>query len=147
MIFENVSYRDLEISRQINQQVGRAGGFWSNIRNGGSGFGGMFVEIAPLVADAIYYRVEDRIFSVLELRPKGVIIRSKVLTETYALVVPYTEIITIDIILIQNGQSRILLTFVSDSMSLLLSKQKALSLHKTLHRIPSLQHKVQLLEN
>jgi hypothetical protein len=139
MLFENVSYNDSHVRRRICTEVGPPIGFLRSLRSGGTGFGGIFIELAPLIAGTTFYGVEDRIFSVLEFRNKGLVIRSKVRTETYALAIPFTEITNIRIVQINEHECRLLIETEQDGLSLRLHERKKKNLRNRLAIIPCIQ--------
>lgn len=96
----NVSYRDKNLSLEIDKLVGKSIGFRKRIKMGGVGSPQLFVESASSEIAELFNLNNNRPYFNIELREKGVIIRFRSLLETFALVIPFYQLR-----LFKNGRS------------------------------------------
>ncbi len=92
MIIRNISYNNKEIKSEIKALVGQPYSFLERIKMGGNGSPRLVVatatdEIEKLLA------VDNRTrYCNIELRPKGLILSLRSRLETYAWIIPYTQL-------------------------------------------------------
>ncbi|PKA97323.1 hypothetical protein B0O79_0977 [Flavobacteriaceae bacterium MAR_2009_75] len=91
MLF-NVSYSNKEITRKIDEAVGKP--FMLKIRwaMGGIGSPRLFITETSLEISNLLILDNNRNQCNIEMRPKGIIVRFRSLLETYALVIPYYKL-------------------------------------------------------
>jgi hypothetical protein len=89
----NVSYNNKEITHKVDTQVGKPFTLKERYALGGIGSPKLFItQSSPGIRDLLL--LDNNLDSCnIEMRPKGIIIRFRVLLETYALVIPYYKLI------------------------------------------------------
>lgn len=89
----NVSYNDKEMTRKVDAQVGKPFTLKERYALGGIGSPKLFItQSSPGIRDLLL--LDNNLDSCnIEMRPKGIIVRFRVLLETFALVIPYYKLI------------------------------------------------------
>lgn len=89
----NVSYNDPIVTRKVDQHVGKPFGLLERFKLGGVGSPKLFVtsaseDITNLFALDSYINTCN-----IEIRPKGIILRFRSILETYALPIPFHQLV------------------------------------------------------
>ncbi|MEL6812622.1 MAG: hypothetical protein AAFP76_14935 [Bacteroidota bacterium] len=92
MLF-NVSHNDKEITRKINDLVGKSYSWMERIRRKGIGSPRLIITEASPDIDQLLEKDNRRRYGNIELRPKGIIIGFRVGLEAYALVIPFHQLV------------------------------------------------------
>ena len=142
MLFLNVSYNDANQKRLIDGSVGTAPGLFERLKTGGNGFGGVFLEQIPPKLKEKFKGLNDRIKSIIEARKNGILIRFKIKTETYAFVIPKSELKNLVMKRIDVDLARLKVLTNGNSIDLLLRYHDARNLMKRLRKVPVLTDKV-----
>ncbi|MEM6831781.1 MAG: hypothetical protein AAGA66_14235 [Bacteroidota bacterium] len=88
MIFDT-TYTDKEVTKSINDLVGKSFGFWDRIKLNGIGSPRMIVlKVTPKLSEYINPG-ESTNYTNIELRPEGIIVHLKKRTQTYGWVIPF----------------------------------------------------------
>ena len=99
-MLHNVSYNNPDITRQINEAVGKPYSLMHRIKRGGVGSERLrIMQASPEIAKLLDYN-SDIAYCNIEFRPGGIIVRFRHILETYAWVIPWWKLAVI-----QNGKS------------------------------------------
>ncbi len=88
----NVSYNNPEITRRIDQLVGKPFTLKERWAMKGIGSPKLFITEASMEIRNLLLLDNNRDSCNIELRPKGIVLRFRSLLETYALVIPYYKL-------------------------------------------------------
>ncbi|QBA64830.1 hypothetical protein [Muriicola soli] len=88
----NVSYNNKEITRKIDEEVGKPFPLKERWALGGIGSPKLFITEASLEIRNLLILDNNLDSCNVELRPKGIIVRFRSLLETFALVIPYYKL-------------------------------------------------------
>ena len=89
----NVSYNNKEITRQIDEEVGKPFPLRERWKMGGIGSPKLFILASSDQIRNLLILDNNRDSCNIELRPKGVVLRFRSLLETYALVIPFYKLV------------------------------------------------------
>ena len=91
-MLRNVSYGDRKTRQEIDALVGRSYSFLARIKMGGIGSPKLKVlDASPLIKEELR-KDNDKNLGYGELRPNGLIIYFRSILESWALVIPFTEL-------------------------------------------------------
>ena len=88
-MLENVSYNKPQLSRQINELVGKEYNLIERLKRNGIGSPRMTITSSSAKIAALLSLDSNRNTCNIEIRRKGVIVRFRSILETYAWVIPY----------------------------------------------------------
>lgn len=88
----NVSYNNKEITRKVNDAVGKPFTLKERWAMGGIGSPKLFITEASIEINNLLILDNNLNSCNIELRPKGIIVRFRSLLETFALVIPYYKL-------------------------------------------------------
>lgn len=88
----NVSYNNKEITRKIDQEVGKAFPLKERWAMGGIGSPKLFITQASIEIRNLLILDNNLDTCNVEIRPKGIIVRFRSLLETFALVIPFYKL-------------------------------------------------------
>ena len=88
----NVSYNNKEITRRIDQEVGKPFPLKERWAMGGIGSPKLFITEASIEIRNLLILDNNLDTCNIEIRPKGIILRFRSLLETFALVIPYYKL-------------------------------------------------------
>jgi hypothetical protein len=88
----NVSYNNKEITRKVDDEVGRPFTLKERWAMGGIGSPKLFITEASIEIQNLLLLDNNLDTCNIEMRPKGLIVRFRSLLETFALVVPYYKL-------------------------------------------------------
>lgn len=88
----NVSYNDREVTRRIDEAVGKPFTLRERWAMNGIGSPRLFITESSLEIRNLLLLDNNRDSCNIELRPGGIILRFRSLLETYALVIPYYKL-------------------------------------------------------
>ncbi|TFG74044.1 MAG: hypothetical protein E4H26_08785, partial [Flavobacteriales bacterium] len=88
----NVSYNNKEITRKVDDEVGRPFTLKERWAMGGIGSPKLFITEASIEIQNLLLLDNNLDTCNIEMRPKGLIVRFRSLLETFALVVPYYKV-------------------------------------------------------
>lgn len=88
----NVSYNNKEITRRVNEAVGKPFTLKKRWAMNGIGSPKLFITDANIEIRNLLLLDNNTDSCNIEMRPKGVIVRFRSLLETYALVIPYYKL-------------------------------------------------------
>ncbi len=88
----NVSYNNKEITRKVDDEVGRPFTLKERWAMGGIGSPKLFITEASIEIRNLLLLDNNLDTCNIEMRPKGLIVRFRSLLETFALVVPYYKL-------------------------------------------------------
>jgi len=88
----NVSYNNKEITKRIDEEVGKPFTLKERWAMGGIGSPKLFITEASLEIRNLLILDNNLDSCNVELRPKGIIVRFRSLLETFALVIPYYKL-------------------------------------------------------
>lgn len=89
----NDSYKNPEQTKSINSEVGPPFTLATRIKLGGIGSPKLHISAASIGIHNLLAINEDTNTCIIELRPKGILIRFRVRLETYVLVIPYYKLV------------------------------------------------------
>ncbi len=89
----NVSYNNPEISRKIDEEVGKPFPLKKRWQLGGIGSPKLFITSTSAEIRNLLILDNNRDSCNVEIRPKGVIVRFRSLLETFALVIPFYKLV------------------------------------------------------
>lgn len=88
----NVSYKNPDLEKEIDAEVGQAYSLMKRIKMGGNGSPKLWVNECSKEIDELFSLDHNNNTCNIELRPRGIIIRFRSLLETFALVIPYYKL-------------------------------------------------------
>lgn len=88
----NVSYNDKEVTRKVDQTVGKPFPLKERWAMGGIGSPKLFITDTSVEIGNLLLLDNNLDCCNVELRPKGIIVRFRSLLETFALVIPYYKL-------------------------------------------------------
>ena len=88
----NVSYNNKEITRRVDEQVGKPFTLKERWAMGGIGSPKLIIKETSVEIRNLLILDNNRDTCNIEMRPKGVIVRFRSLLETFALVIPYYKL-------------------------------------------------------
>ena len=88
----NVSYNNSELTRQIDEEVGKPFTLRERWRLNGIGSPKLFITETSVQIRNLLLLDNNLNSCNVEMRPKGIIVRFRSLLETYALVIPYYKL-------------------------------------------------------
>jgi len=88
----NVSYNNKELTRKIDEEVGKPFPLKNRWAMGGIGSPKLFITESSIEIRNLLLLDNNLDSCNIELRPKGIIVRFRSLLETYALVIPYYKL-------------------------------------------------------
>jgi len=88
----NVSYNNKEITRKVNDTVGKPFTLKERWAMGGIGSPKLFITETSVEINNLLILDNNLNSCNIELRPKGIIVRFRSLLETFALVIPYYKL-------------------------------------------------------
>ncbi|MDW7691012.1 hypothetical protein R9C00_20340 [Flammeovirgaceae bacterium SG7u.111] len=91
-MIRNVTYKDKEVTKEIDLAVGRAFSFWEAIKMKGTGSQQLLITQCSPELEGLLKLDKYRNTCNIELRGKGVIIRFRSRLETFAWVLPYAKL-------------------------------------------------------
>ncbi|NNJ88509.1 MAG: hypothetical protein HKP53_03840 [Eudoraea sp.] len=89
----NVSYNNKEITRKIDEEVGKPFTLKERWAMGGIGSPKLFITETSLEIHNLLILDNNRDSCNVEIRPKGIIVRFRSLLETFALVIPFYKLV------------------------------------------------------
>ena len=92
MILRNISYKNHEIKREVENLVGKSFGWIERWRMGGIGSQRMLVLASSEAIEKLLAVNNHQRFCSIELRPKGVILAFRSRLDTYGLIIPYRNL-------------------------------------------------------
>lgn len=88
----NVSYNNKEITRKVDEEVGKPFTLKERFAMGGIGSPKLFITESSIDIQNLLILDNNRDSCNIEMRPKGIIVRFRSLLETFALVIPYYKL-------------------------------------------------------
>lgn len=88
----NVSYKNPDLDKKIDHEVGKPFSFIERFKMGGNGSPKLWVTKCSSEIDELYSLDRYPNTCHIELRPKGIIVRFRSLLETFALVIPFYKL-------------------------------------------------------
>ncbi len=88
----NVSYNNKEITRKVDEEVGKPFTLKQRWAMGGIGSPKLIIKSASIEIHNLLILDNNRDTCNVEMRPKGIIVRFRSLLETFALVIPYYKL-------------------------------------------------------
>ncbi|MBT8183392.1 MAG: hypothetical protein KJN76_01020 [Eudoraea sp.] len=88
----NVSYNNKEITRKVDTAVGKPFTLRERWKMGGIGSPKLFITTSSVEIRNLLILDNNLNSCNIEMRPKGIVVRFRVLLETYALVIPYYKL-------------------------------------------------------
>ncbi len=88
----NVSYNNKEITRKVDEEVGKPFTLKERFAMGGIGSPKLFITETSIEIRNLLILDNNRDSCNIEMRPKGIIVRFRSLLETFALVIPYYKL-------------------------------------------------------
>ena len=88
-MLRNISYNDSKISKEIEMLVGKQFTILERIKMKGIGSSNLLIQYSNEKIENLLNLDKNLNKCNIEIRPKGLIIRFKVLLETYALIIPF----------------------------------------------------------
>ncbi len=88
----NVSYNNKEITRKIEEQVGKPFPLKERLAMGGIGSPKLIITATSIEIGNLLILDNNRDTCNVEMRPQGIIVRFRSLLETFALVIPYYKL-------------------------------------------------------
>ncbi|MDA0757108.1 MAG: hypothetical protein O3C01_00380 [Bacteroidetes bacterium] len=91
-MLRNISYNDSKISNEIEILVGKQFTIFERIKMKGIGSSNLLIHYSNEKIENLLNLDKNLNKCNIEIRPKGIIIRFKVLLETYALIIPFYKL-------------------------------------------------------
>lgn len=91
-MLRNLSYNNKEITKGVNEYVGRNFSFIERVKMGGNGSRRMMIDKASDEISTLLGYDNNMNFCNVELRPNGIILRFRSLLETFGLVISYQDL-------------------------------------------------------
>ncbi|UOB16443.1 hypothetical protein [Abyssalbus ytuae] len=88
----NVSYKNKDLYKKIDNEIGKSFSLRERIRMGGIGSPKLFITACSLQIHNLLILDNNLDVCNIELRPRGIIVRFRSLLETYALVIPFYKL-------------------------------------------------------
>lgn len=88
----NVSYNNKDITRKVDEEVGKPFTLKERWAMGGIGSPKLIIQATSLEIHNLLILDNNRDTCNIEMRPKGIIVRFRSLLETFALVIPYYKL-------------------------------------------------------
>lgn len=88
----NVSYNNKEITRKIDEELGKPFPIMQRLKMGGIGSSRLPITSCSIQINNLLILDNNRNMCNIEMRPKGIIVGFRSLLESYALIIPYYKL-------------------------------------------------------
>ena len=91
-MLRNISYNDHKIKKEINEMIGEPFTFFERIKMNGIGSPNLRIKECNSEIENLFKLDNNDNRCNIEIRKKGIIVRFRVLLETYGLIIPYYKL-------------------------------------------------------